>query len=94
MTKMMIEGLGWVSIVRVLDWYTKKIVGYYAGMPCTAAPWLEALDLAVNRQCPTDARGQGRSRRRANGCQPTSLAFMRACATLEIHQAFTRDNTP
>jgi hypothetical protein len=26
-----------------------------------------------------------------NGCQPTSTAFMQACATLGIHQAFTRD---
>ena len=29
-----------------------------------------------------------------NGGQPTSMAFMQACATLEIHQAFTRDNHP
>jgi hypothetical protein len=26
--------------------------------------------------------------------QPTSLAFMQACATLEIHQAFTSNNNP
>ena len=31
---------------------------------------------------------------RDNGCQPTSIAFMQRCATLEIHQAFTRDNHP
>ena len=29
-----------------------------------------------------------------NGCQPTSTAFMQACATVEIHQAFTRYNKP
>jgi putative transposase len=29
-----------------------------------------------------------------NGCQPTSVAFMRACSTLGIHQAFTSDNNP
>jgi putative transposase len=28
MTKVMVEGFGWVYIVLVLDWYTKKIVGY------------------------------------------------------------------
>jgi putative transposase len=94
MTKVMVEGFGWVYIVLVLDWYTKKIVGYYAGMPCTARHWLEALDMAVNCQLPAGARGQGVSLMSDNGCQPTSLAFMRACAMLEIHQAFTSYNNP
>jgi transposase InsO family protein len=94
MTKVMVEGFGWVYIVIVLDWYTKKIVGYYAGMPCTARHWAEALDLAVNGQVPDGAQGQGVSLMSDNGCQPTSLAFMRACATLEIHQAFTSYNNP
>src|SRR5215510_9016172 len=29
-----------------------------------------------------------------HGCQPNSLAFMRACTTVEIRQAFTSDNNP
>jgi putative transposase len=29
-----------------------------------------------------------------HGCQPTSTTFMQACATLEIHQTFTRDYNP
>src|SRR4029453_424651 len=29
-----------------------------------------------------------------NGCQPTSLAFMRACAAMGIRQAFTSYNNP
>lgn len=32
MTKVLIEGFGWVYVVLVLDWYTKKIVGHYAGI--------------------------------------------------------------
>jgi putative transposase len=94
MTKVMVEGVGWVSIVLVLDWYTKKIVGYYAGRPCTARHWLEALDRAVNRQFPDGTRGQGVSLMSDNGCQPTALAFMKACSTLGIQQAFTSDNNP
>jgi putative transposase len=27
-TKVMVTGFGWISSVVVLDWYTKKIVGY------------------------------------------------------------------
>ena len=94
MTKVMVEGVGWVSIVVVLDWYTKKIVGYYAGTPCTAKHWLEALDMAVNRQFPHGTRGQGVSLMSDNGCQPTALAFMKACSTLGIQQAFTSYNNP
>jgi putative transposase len=29
-----------------------------------------------------------------HGCQPTSLAFLRTCATLESPQAFTHDTNP
>jgi hypothetical protein len=41
-----------VSLVLVLDGYTKKIVGYDAGVPCTARHGLAALDMAVSRQFP------------------------------------------
>jgi putative transposase len=94
MTKVMVEGFGWVYIVLVLDWYTKKVVGYYAGMPCTARQWLAALDMAVNRQFPDGARGQGLGLMSDNGCQPTAVAFMTACTTLGIHQTFTSYNNP
>jgi putative transposase len=94
MTKVLVEGVGWVYVVIGLDWYTKVVVGYYTGLRCTAIHWLEALDMAVNRQFPHGARGRGVSLMSANGCPPTSAAFMRACATLESHQAFTRDHNP
>lgn len=32
MTKVLIEGFGWVYVVLVLYWYTKKIVGHYADL--------------------------------------------------------------
>jgi putative transposase len=94
MTKVVVEGFGWVYIVVVLDWYTKKIVGYYAGRPCTAQHWLLALDMAVNGQLPDGARGQGVSLMSDNGGQPTAQAFMAACRTLGIQQAFTSYNNP
>jgi transposase InsO family protein len=56
--------------------------------------WLEALDMAVNRQFPHGDRCQGVSLMSDHGCQLTSTAFMRACAMLESHQAFTSDNNP
>jgi putative transposase len=39
-------------------------------------------------------RGQDLALMRDHGCQPTAGAFVRACATLAIHQACTSDNTP
>jgi putative transposase len=94
MTKVRVEGVGWIDIVVVLDGYTKMIVGYYAGMQCKSQHWLAALEMAVNQQFPTGVRGQGLALMSDNGCQPTSTAFMRACGSLGIQQAFTRDNNP
>jgi putative transposase len=50
--------------------------------------------MAVNRQFPEGARGTGVAVMRDHGCQPTSLAFMEACPSLEVHQASTSDNPP
>ena len=94
MTKVMVEGYGWVYVVVVLDWYTKKMVGHYAGEVAKSSHWLEALDQAVNRQFPAGVWGNGLSLMSDNGSQPTSLSFMKACHQLGIHQAFTSYNNP
>ena len=94
MTKVMVEGFGWVYIVIVIDWYTKMVVGYYAGLQSKSQHWLAALDMAVNRQFPDGARGHGVSMMSDNGCQPTSTSFMEACSALGVHQAFTSYNNP
>jgi putative transposase len=52
MTKVLVGGFGWVSSVIVLDWYSKRVVGYEAGLPCTPQDWLAALDIAVKQQFP------------------------------------------
>ena len=94
MTKVMVNGFGWMYIVVALDWYTKKIVGYYAGMQCRSRHWLEALDLAVSRQFHYGVSGNCLSLMSDNGSQPTSIAFMKACRAMGIHQAFTSYNNP
>lgn len=94
MTKVLVEPGGWGYIVLVLDWYTKKIVGHYAGLQAKAAHWLHALEQAVQRQFPAGVQGQGLSLRSDNGCQPASVAFMQTCAMLGIPQAFTSYNNP
>jgi len=93
MTKVMTES-GWVYIVLVLDWYTKKIVGYYAGTQAKSCHWLEALDKAVNSQFPDGAREHCLHLMSDNGSQPTSVSFMKVCSRIGIHQAFTSYNNP
>ena len=78
----------------VLDWHTKKVVGHYAGLQARAWHWLVALNRATNRQFPDGVRDRALNLMADNGCQPTSLAFMRACAAMGIRQAFTSYNNP
>lgn len=94
MTKVQVQGFGWVYITVVLDWYTKKVVGYHAGLQSKARHWLEALDMAVNRQFSEGVRTHGLHLMSDNGCQPTSVSFMKACGIMNIEQAFTSYNNP
>lgn len=94
MTKVMVNGYGWVYVVIVLDWFTKKIAGHYIGSPCKAQHWLDALDMAANKQFPEGTRGQGIKLMSDNGCQPTSDKFMATCCLMGIEQAFTSYNNP
>lgn len=94
MTKVMVNDFSWIYIVVVLDWYSKKIVGYYTGMQCTSKHWLEALEEAVRRQFTDGVRGQGLHLMSDNGSQPTSLSFMKTCRCLDIQQAFTSYGNP
>jgi transposase InsO family protein len=94
MTKFIIDGLGWVYLVIVLDWYTKKIVGWDMALRSKTAEWRRALDMALNREFPNGVRDQGLNLVSDNGSQPTSVAFMRGTAELGINQIFTSYNNP
>jgi len=93
MTKVMTE-CGWVYIVIVLDWYSKKVVGHYSGVQAKTCHWLEALERGLNRQFPDGVRGRNLHLMSDNGSQPTSLRFMKACSGLKVYQAFTSYNNP
>ena len=93
MTKVMTEG-GWVYIVLVVDWFSKKIVGHHAGYQSRSHEWLQALEMGIQAHFPEGVRGQGLGLMSDNGCQPTGTAFIRECATLGITQAFTSYNNP
>jgi len=93
-TKFMVNGLGWVYLVIVLDWYTKKAAGWNLSLRNRTEDWKKALYMAVNREFVEGVRGKGLSLVSDNGSQPTSLSFMRNMSDLEIEQVFTSYNNP
>ncbi len=51
------------------------------------------MNKAVNRH-PDGTRGTGLNQMSDNGCQPTSVSFMKACRIMGINQAFTSHSNP
>lgn len=96
MTKIMIPSYGWVYLVIVLDWYTKKIIGYNLSPHCRTEQWLDALNQACDTQFPDGIAGKHKelSLISDNGSQPTSKNYMKACSMLKITQIFASYNNP
>jgi transposase InsO family protein len=96
MTKVKIQGWGWVYVHIVLDWYTKEIIGHHVSITSKSSDWLEALHMAVNHRFPDGILSKkGKPKLVSdNGCQPTSQSFMKACSQLKIKQIFTTWNNP
>jgi len=96
MTKILIRSFGWLYLVIVLDWFTKKIIGYSLKMRSKVDDWLEALNNAVNNQFPQGAltKQEELFLISDNGSQPTSTKFIQTCSILEIKQIFTCYDNP
>ena len=94
MTKFIIPGLGWAYLVIALDWFSRKVVGWQLSLRCRTQEWREALEDAVLQEFPNGVRGQGLKLISDNGCQPSSGAFLKVTATLDIAQIFTSYNNP
>jgi len=94
MTKFIISSIGWVYLVVVLDWYTKKIVGWNLSLRSRSLEWREAMDFAIQKEFPEGVRGNELKLVSDNGSQPTSTSFMREMALLGIKQIFTSYDNP
>ena len=94
MTKFIIPGLGWAYLVIVLDWFSRKVVGWQLSWRCRTQEWRQALEDAVLQEFPHGVRGQGLKLVSDNGCQPTSRSFLKVTAILDIEQIFTSYNNP
>ena len=93
MTKIKTE-IGWVYVVIVLDWYSKKVVGKQVGLASKTEDWLAALEEGLLKQYPEGVYGNELKLVSDNGCQPTSKRFMKSCNLLGIKQIFTSYNNP
>jgi putative transposase len=95
MTKVMVSHWGWLYLHIVLDWYTKKIVGYNLSWQSKTRDWLDGLENAVNMQFPEGIRAKQQLFLVSdNGSQPTSVRFMAACNVLDIKQIFASYDNP
>jgi transposase InsO family protein len=68
MTKFMLERLGRVYLVVVLDWYTEKIVGWNLFLRSRSSEWKEAFNMTLNNQFPDGVRDNGLKPVSDNGC--------------------------
>lgn len=87
MTKFL-AGCSWVYLVIVIDWYTKKIVGWDLALRSKACDWLRALENAVVNEFPQGIRDKGLKLISDNGCQPTATSFQDRCAALSALNRF------
>ena len=96
MTKILVQSYGWVYLVVVKDWGSKKIVGWDLACQSKTSDWLNALSNAVNTQFPNGIREKENTLKLVsdNGSQPTSCSFMQACYAMQIKQIFTSYNNP
>lgn len=94
MTKFLVGPMGWVYLVSVVDWYTRKVVGYSVGLNSRTELWTEALNRAVLEEFPKGSREKGLFLMSDNGSQPTSGKFMKVSGLLGIQQTFTSYNNP
>ena len=94
MTKFYVQNLGWLYLVVVLDWYTKRALGYSLSTRPKTELWLRALHQAVATACPLGSRACQISMMSDNGSQPTSHRYEQVLETLGIAHTTTSYNNP
>ncbi len=96
MTKVAVDSWGWLYLHVVIDWGSKKIVGWHLSNMSKTHDWLSALQSAINEQFPHGIQEMDTKLELVsdNGCQPTSANFMAACSVLGVRQIFTSFNNP
>jgi putative transposase len=94
MSKFMVENIGWIYIVAIIDWFSRKVVGYAVDRNCRTELWIQALEQAVLEEFPNGSRQQHLFLMSDNGSQPTSQKFRSVAQRLEIQPTYTAYSNP
>jgi transposase InsO family protein len=94
MTKFYVNRVGWLYLVVVLDWFSKKVVGYDLSLRSKTQQWLDALNIAVDNNCPFGAREYKINLMSDNGSQPTSIKYEKEVLSLGINHVTTSYSNP
>jgi transposase InsO family protein len=94
MTKFYVDTVGWLYFVIVLDWYTKKIVGWDLSLRSKAEQWIDTLNQAVEKELTLGSREYNLMLISDNGSQPTSNKYENFCSILEINHITTSYSNP
>jgi len=94
MTKFYVDTVGWLYFVIVLDWYTKKIVGWDLSLRSKAEQWIDALNQAVEKELTLGGREYNLMLISDNGSQPTSIKYENFCNILGINHITTSYSNP
>lgn len=94
MTKFYVDTVGWLYFVAVLDWHTKKLVGWNLSLRSKTDQWLDALSQAVEAELTDGSREYGLMLVSDNGSQPTSIKYEKYCTMLNIKHITTSYSNP
>jgi len=95
MTKVWVEGVGWLYLFAIIDCFTREIVGYSLSLFASTKKLLKALDMAgSNRFAHGIPKETFLILGSDNGCQYTSRAFGSALKTFGFKFMRTNYNTP
>ena len=94
MTKFYVDTVGWLYFVVVLDWFTKKIVGWDLSLRSKSEQWIDALNQAVEKELTQGSREYNLMLISDNGSQPTSIKYEKLCNTLRINHITTSYSNP
>ena len=94
MTKIYTLEDGWCYVEVVLDWYTRKVVGYEVGHRSRGKDWQEALAMGIGEARSRGIDLNGLKLICDNGSQPTSKEFRRFCKEMGIKVIYTTYSNP
>ena len=95
MTKIWVNGTGWMHLFAVIDCWTREIVGWCFSMFASAKEAIKALEMAVESHFPNGIpNGLGLTLNSDNGCQFGARAFQGAVKSFGFTFTRTAYDTP